>query len=477
MKKTFLIFFCIIAASHFMLSYGAQLSVERYVEMVVAQNKDIRALDKSIEAVQAQMRQARRIYSPVFEAGFSYFQDESHRVPNISRSRGPSYNLSIAQELSTGTIVAVGYNRSHIRNRFSAAALGTQAESRVDMYPFISVEQSIFRNFGGGAAQAGVLRAEAQARAQLYTLLYQRQQMVLSATMAYWNLSYARALVEFRQNSIERNRTILNWNRRRHSLDLINLTDYLQSQAAYQQRHYNLILAREQYVASARQFNNFLNIAGNNVIYRVEALTDAGRRYLTYEQTLSRQGVRADVLSAQAVAQSTMYAAREVRRGIGHELIVLGSYALTGIAANASTARNHVWNADRPSFVVGARYSLPLDFSTRRTVRRGFDLAETAALATVSALVTSEQNDWLALSDNWRFARERLKLLHEIVNVQTRRHRESQSMLTRGRLTTYEALQSEQDLDDATLSLLANILEVITIYETNRALYFTQEQF
>jgi hypothetical protein len=124
---------------------------------------------------------------------------------------------------------------------------------------------------------------------------------------------------------------------------------------------------------------------------------------------------------------------------------------------------------------LGLRYTLPLDFSLRKTIDQGYKSAQAAAERAVENAQLQESNDWLQLVDNWNNAKSRFALGIEIRGIQQQRNAEEQDLLKKGRSTTYLVLQSEQDLDDSYLSMLQTILELISIYEQAEAFYGVNE--
>jgi outer membrane protein TolC len=64
-----------------------------------------------------------------------------------------------------------------------------------------------------------------------------------------------------------------------------------------------------------------------------------------------------------------------------------------------------------------------------------------------------------------------MELAVEVEKIQKQRYEEDRKLLQRGRTTTYMVLQSEEDLDAATLNVLRGILELIQIYEQAKAFY------
>jgi outer membrane protein TolC len=463
--------------------FGAQasaelLTIDDYLQKVKAEHKELKALEYNIEALKSKMFEAKRIYSPYFAANYTYKDDESQRplIQPLDEVSGHMFDASVTQMFNTGTTVSIGFNYSELNNDYPSTRTDVYDYTSTDMYPYIKLEQSLWREIFSGSTKAGVSKIQAQMRSQMYLLIYKRQQLMLNANLAYWGLSYSRTLLDYRNTSLKRNKTILDWNQKRYKLDLVNKVDYLQSQAAYKQREYNLKLAKEQLLKAGRDFNNFLDIVSSEVKYKTSSVVDASKKYLELKDDIEKLGMRADVLSAMADAESAEYAATEAE-GIGAELKAVGSYSLNGVDKTYSGAFDHVFEANRPSYTIGATYSLPLDFIKRSKITKGYKLASSGAKQTVEGLVISESNEWQNLFDNWKFAKDRLKLSMEIHETQKQRNVESKQMLTKGRLTTYEALQSEQDLDDASVAVLSDIFELITIFETNKAFYSGNPEF
>ncbi|MDR0485613.1 MAG: hypothetical protein LBH29_02675, partial [Elusimicrobiota bacterium] len=90
------------------------------------------------------------------------------------------------------------------------------------------------------------------------------------------------------------------------------------------------------------------------------------------------------------------------------------------------------------------------------------------------AAIIQERDDWQKYLDQWEGATLRLALAQELKTLQQQRYEENQRLLRRGRTTTNDVIQGEQDLDDAALNVYSTIIELITIYESAPFFYINR---
>ncbi|MCL2335194.1 MAG: TolC family protein [Endomicrobia bacterium] len=450
------------------------LTIQQYMDLVAKENSKLKSVEANIEAVRGKIAQIEQVYSYFLSAGANYLNDKSGRpyspLNQINGLSNFSYDASVNKQFETGTTVTLGLNGSYGQYNY-LSGLGYHVN---DLAPFVSVRQSLLKDFNGGATKASMSKARADANSALYLLLYQKQQIILSARLAYWNLSYTRTVIDFRQTSLARTQKLLEWNQKRFNLDLAEKTDLLQSQAAVKMGELNCKLAVEDEVRASRVFNGLINIAKEKVQYDVQNFIDAGRSF-NKDVDLSRTGNRADVLSALENVKSAEYDQIYSQKSLSSDLIVSGQAALNGVTPDFDKAADYVVNGDKPSYSIGLRYTLPLNFNLRKNINTGFQSAIEAAMKAEESAQIQETNDWLQLVDNWNNAKSRYALSTEIRDIQQKRDEENQSLLKKGRSTTYLVLQSEQDLDDSTLNMLRNIFELMNIYEQASAFYNTEK--
>jgi outer membrane protein TolC len=468
MRKLFSVVFVLLAASGF--AAAEYLDLNGYVDLVVKNNADLQALEANIESINGKLAAIERKYSYYLSAGTSYtddrsgkpysFQAEPEKIMNLA------YDASINKEFETGTQVSLGLNGTIGKYDFIP---DSSSYKFYDITPFLKLQQSLLKDFNGGATKASLAKARADAQSSLYMLQYQKQSVILKAKLAYWNLSYTRTVIDFRKTSLERSQKIFDWNQRRYRLDLAEKTDMLQSQAAVKLGEMNLKLAYESELKARRNFNLLLNVDGVNVNYETEKFSVSA---LPYEKgkSIEKYGSRFDVLSALEKVKSAQYDQESQAKSDGADLILSGQIGVNKAEGQELYTPKSI-SVGGAAWTVALRYSLPLDFKVRKTINEGYEAAKIAAQKAAQYAAISENTDWLQLVDNWNNAKTRMALSIEIRDVQSQSCEEQRSLLRKGRSTTYMVIQSEQSLDDAELGVLQGIFELINIYEQAEALY------
>jgi outer membrane protein TolC len=448
------------------------LTIDNYLDIVVKNNSDLKAIQASIDAVKGKLAEIERVYRYSFSVGVNYSDDKSGRpysqANRLSEVSNLSYDASLDKEFETGIRLSLGVNGSHETYNFVNDIPLPYTIS--DIAPFVKLQQSLLKDINGGSTKASIAKQKASAKSALYLLEYKKQKLLFDAKIAYWNLSYARTVVYFRKVSLDRKKKLLDWNERRYKMDLAEKSDLLQSQAAVKSGELNLKFAYEDENRANRAFNQFLNIKDDRVKYDVEKFEDKGVLFKV-DRTLTKNGTRADVLAALEDVNTALYDQKASQKSKGADLVLEGKYALNGLEQSSGKAFEHIKNGERPSFYVGLRYTLPLDFKLRKAIDKGYEAAKISAQSAAESSSVRENNDWIQLLDNWNNSKIRLDVAFEVEKIQKQRYEEDRNLLKRGRTTTYMLLQSEEDLDSATLSVLRGICELIQIYEQAKAFY------
>jgi outer membrane protein TolC len=462
--------FCFISV----FAYGEMLTMDGYVYRVVKNNSDLKSIQSSINAVKGKLAEIERVYAYTLSAGLSYSDDKSGRpysqLAKLNEVSNWNYSTYVNKQFVTGTQFSLGIDGSYGTYDYSTGSFGEPHYSVSDISPFVRLQQSLWKDINGGSTKASISKQKASAKSALYLLEYKKQKLLLDAKTAYWNLSYTRTVIDFRKVSFDRKRRLLDWNQRRYKMDLAERSDLLQSQAAVKSGELNLKLAYEEENRANRAFNQFLNIKDDKVRYDVEKFEDKGNSF-KIDRTLTKKVVRADVLAALEDVNTALYEQEASQRNRGADLVLEGKYLLNGVEQSSGKSFDHIKNGDKPSYSLGLKYTLPLDFKLRRAIDKGYEAAKVSAQTAAESAVVKENNDWIQLLDNWDNARIRMELAVEVEKIQKQRYEEDRKLLKRGRTTTYMVLQSEDDLAAATLNVFKSILELIQINEQAKAFY------
>jgi outer membrane protein TolC len=428
-----------------LLTYG------NFLNEVEKNNNELKSLQLKIDAEEGKIAEEERVYSyRLSVGGKGNLQSGKSKVL-------ATYDTSISKMVPTGTQISLG--------------LGTvegKCVSIENAVPFMKIDQSLLRDIGGRCTKANIAKAKTRTKSVVYLLKYDKQKILLNAKLAYWNLSYAKTVVEFRKMSLERAKKILKWNKKRFDMDLTEKADLLQSQSAVKLKELSLKLAYEDESRARMAFNQFLNIEDGKIKYDVERFKDK-KNNSNGHNTLNKKNTRMDVLAALEKVQESYYDKVSSKNRMGQDLIFNAGFAVNGLFYGEHFSFRS--NRDKLSLSIGLRYTLPLDFQLRKIINQGYNAAEIASQRSADFAVLKEKNEWLQLTNDWTNAKMRFDLALEIENVQQQRHEEGKSLLRRGRSTTHLVLQIEQDLDDATLSVLQSIFELIKIREQVETFY------
>jgi hypothetical protein len=471
MNKTVRLVF-IFACCCFGINVNADiLTLDDYLTLILKNNSELKSIQSNINAIKGKLAQIEMVYSYSLSAGVSYADDKSGRpfsvIARPKDIKSFSYDAAINKMFGFGTQASLGLNGSHAISKFVEPSIDIDV---IDIAPFLQLQQSLWKDINGGSTKASIAKAKASAKSALYLLEDQKQNILLNAKIAYWNLSYAKTVVDFRKNSLNRVQKILDWNQKRFNMDLAEKSDLLQSQAAVKLGNLNLKIASEQEIKANRTVNQFLAIADISVKYDVEKFEEKGQSFNSnYE--LKKNCTRLDVLSSLEDVNSAIYDQVENKKTSGADLVLNGQFALNGVDQDFEFVRDDLTKIQRPSYSLGLRYSLPLNFKLRRILSQGYEAAKISAQKKAEYLSIKENNDWQQLLDDWNDAKLKTTIAVEIETIQKQRKQEDEELLKTGRTTTYLVLQTEQALDDSILNVFGSILELIKISETAKALY------
>ncbi|MDR2617109.1 MAG: TolC family protein [Endomicrobium sp.] len=447
------------------------LTLDDYLELVLKNNNELKSIQSNIEAVKGKLAEIEMVYSYSLSAGASYADDKSGRPFSIlgrpDEVKKFAYDATVNKMFGLGTQVSLGLNGSHSDSNFANDAMDCNV---IDIAPFVKLQQSLWKDINGGSTKASIAKAKSIAKSALYLSEYQKQKALLNAKMAYWDLSYAKTVVDFRKNALDRLQRILEWNQKRFNMDLVEKSDFLQSQLAVKLGNLKLKDAYEQENKANRALNQFLSISDGIVKYDVEKFEGKGKSFNSdYEP--KKNCTRLDVLSGLEDVNTAMYDQIANKKSSGADLVLNGQFALNGLDKDFEFVKDNLTKAERPSYSLGLRYSLPLNFKLRKVLDQGYEAAKVSAQEKAKYLSLKGNNDWQQLLDDWNDAKLKNILTVEIEEIQKQKKQEDEMLLKTGRTTTYLVLQTEQDLDDATLGVLRSVLELIKISETAKTFY------
>jgi len=295
---------------------------------------------------------------------------------------------------------------------------------------------------------------------------------LLRTRSTYLALSLARDVANFRKQELKRAEDILKWNEERVNNDLADKGDLLQARGFLGLRKLNLQMAVEDERKTSRAFNELRGKEGSVVEESVTGLDEITEFYSKIEE-LKATGKRADVLSAKASLDSANFAKTETAFSLSPDVSVFGKVTLGGLDLTNDGSFSQVTNASKPIYLLGVNLNLPLDFGSSDIINKGYDLDVESAREALNKSELTANKDWLNLTENWRNVKARLETGLSIKNIQTERLEYARERFVKGRQTMAQLVQTENDLDDATLNYYRFVIEQVASY-FEAELYNTQ---
>ncbi|HBU69860.1 MAG TPA: hypothetical protein DEE98_05695 [Elusimicrobia bacterium] len=447
-----------------------QLALQDYLSQVEQNSAEIKSVNLAIDSAVNKTRELDMAYSPYFSAAASYAVESGAGFGSALPAKEmdvTAWNLGLSKKWQTGSTLTLGYSDTSMMFDllYPTAIIGPEKLSSFTGYevkPSVKIEQSLMKEFLGGQSQSAVNKAKSLNRAGIYGLIFKKQQLLLRARLAYWSLSLSREVVAFRKTSLDRAQELLKWSENRVSLDLADRSDLLQAQAAYKMRQLNYQLALEDEVKACRVFNELRGSAAETVEQALERISDAPKKYEGLD-SIRCNGERADLLAAKEVLKGAQYAQKEAFKRSGPELSVFGTASLKGLDLSYSGALQQISDADKPAYAVGLVFFAPIDFKVVSRVRKAYKSDYESAREALGKTELSVKNDWDELFRTWKNVKSRVSLAKEIKDIQSERVAVERDKSKRGRTTTFLLLNSENDLDDATLNEYRLIFEELNI--------------
>lgn len=324
--------------------------------------------------------------------------------------------------------------------------------------PVIEITQPLLRNWLGRETQAQILQAEAKAKSQGYDELFKRRKTLSEIEIVYWNLALARQTLRIKEATLQRAKTLMDWAKRRANLELTDDSDYLQAQAAYQQRVLEEQSARDEERAAAQLFNAARGIDSTYVKEQLEDFTQANSVRM---QLPDQAPKREDVVKAEYDYKLSEAAADKSYEELMPNLELKAIYRQAGRDEEFSEAYSEGFSSDYPGTTVGLNLTWSLDFGLKKKLKEAYEAEKAGAKQRWERTVFDSQVEWETLKRNLQESIKRFELAQELEKVQKAKLQYEERRHRRGRTTTFQVLQFESDYSLAQLNRLSEQAKIL----------------
>ncbi|MBI2520817.1 MAG: TolC family protein [Bdellovibrio sp.] len=438
-------------------------SFEDYLQDVRGKNSALQGAIKSIQGSLLRSNEAALYHRPSFFFNGQYSDDQRPTAAPAfqgSETIRKTFQSGLTHQFQFGAKASLSYNISETTIIGASPALLPESNF-FDMAPAFELTQSLWKNWLGRETKANEEIIEAQVNLINNSEKYRFKQLLMSAEINYWRLALAQKTVKVQAESLERSSKIKDWNYARFHKGLADESDYLQSTSALTAREIDYQTALMEERSATRAFNTLRE--SEDEIVREELRIPQEEELLALPIP-KRVGNREDVEAS--LAQKKLLQAQAV---LGEErntpvLELYGSYSLNGRADTSAPAMSQSLGQDHPATVVGVRFNTPLDIANFTDNKKGYAHEILAAQYNYERKLIEQEREWEDLVNRFKDYQDRLLLIQKMEQAQKEKLAKEKVRLNRGRSTTFQILQFEQDYANAQLLKLKNQADLITTY-------------
>jgi outer membrane protein TolC len=222
----------------------------------------------------------------------------------------------------------------------------------------------------------------------------------------------------------------------------------------------DLQMAVERERSARFQFNRFRSTESDEVPEQLEEL-EASLTQLKVEIPPAFPA-RLDLKAAEAASKQQQAAYDEASQNIFPDITAYASWRGNGLDPNFSPANEMAFQNNKPTYNLGAQFTLPLDVFTASRVSEGYKKNyESAVLAYQNKQIEVSQ-EWKDLSGHLADVDKRLAMAAQIEEIQKNKANQEKTRLELGRTTQFQLLSFENDYALARLSRLSLVLEKLS---------------
>ena len=446
------------------------LTLESYLSEVRQKNTAIRGSLETSAGAMARSHEADLLTRPAVFGNWRWSSDGSlaNSIIPLEKTISNSFSAGVSQTTSFGLSARLYYslNYTDLVGVSPAFAPILPATTFNDSRPALELTQSLWRNSLGAETLATQDASLAAAQAVSFAESFRTKLVLADSELSYWRLVLARDTIVISQDNLNRSIKLHEWSTRRLRLHLGDQADVLQAEAALQARKLDLQNALDEEKVASRGFNTARNKESNQVPEILESL-DPNK--VSSLKAPEKSQFREDVLAAEQQSHASQASSRMGEEKNKPTLEAFGTLALNGRDTTLGPAVSASFGTDRPTFIIGARFMAPLDWSALKANRAGYAREEQGADLAYQRKLFETNREWKDLEARLEESRGRFSLVQKLEKVQKEKLLLEKERLSHGRTTTYQVLLFEMDYALAQLGRIraeAELLQLIAQMRT-----------
>ena len=439
------------------------LTLDAYIDQVEAQNDQFKSADRSEKANTLRADEYRLMTSPQFFGNYSTTIDKRETAAPAfqgTETDAQTAAFGIQQKTRYGLDAKLSYNWNSTELKGVSPSI-VPVPAFATAGPVLELNQSLWKNGFGSETRANQDAAQAGTLAQRFGSTFSKFQIRMQAESAYWRLAVAREAVLATQESLNRTNRSRQWVADRAKYELADRADLLQQDAASAAREMELQKAKDEERAAARAFNTARNIESLEVTEGLSPISEDLIKSLAVPQ---RQGARADVRAKEQESIASRAKAKAGEEGMKPTVDVFATVGLNGRDPATSPALSESLTTNYPNYTVGVKFNVALEQGIQARAREGYRAEAEANEMIFRRKVYETEREWTDLEQKFAEGKNRLTIASKLEKAQKSKLDNERERLRRGRTTTFQVIQFEEDFANAQLNRIRMEAEVLGIY-------------
>ncbi|MDO9183823.1 MAG: TolC family protein [Bacteriovorax sp.] len=445
------------------VGFSAQLTLDNFLKQVGDKNQSVTASKLIIEGTSQRANEGKLIFRPnVFAQAQTAIDKKPTTNVNAQGDRTDNnfVTAGIMQQFNFGLQAKLGYNLSHTKI-YNASPAFLPVKDFHDGVATLELSQSLWRNFLGNESQSQEAIINSQAQATQHSESFKVKATLAQAESLYWSLSQIRKVVKVQNESLERAQKIRTWNQNRLKSGLAESSDFLQADANYKAREYELKSSMQDLKNLQRSVNALRGINDDVISEELESVDSSSIKKLALPAKAELREDTKAALELQKISKASADLSIEKNKPT---FDVYGTYALNGRNPETDQAVTNSFKTDHDTKVIGIRFVAPLDFGTTNDNINGYKKEQIAAEQNYQRKFFEQEQQWNDLAARFEDAKVKLSLVEKIEEAQKIKASNERDRLNKGRTVTFQVLNFEQDYAQSELARIQNETNILNIY-------------
>ncbi len=456
-----------LSASSF-ASQQTDLTKDEFINQVVQKHLGIAASKRSAEAAALKVGEVEQVFSPRLLGSFTRTVDEKPAA-NV-KTQGDKrtvqgYSLGIQKLTSFGMAAKATFADNHTTLDGTDPIFVPESDYYESSTTF-EVSQSLWKNFAGReikhSQELGKLKLAAESEIENFKTKAIRAQ----AEATYWRLVLARESIAVTKASVQRSEKIRQWSASRADMQLADRSDLLQAEAIVSARNIEYRMAQDEEEGASRALNSLRGMAGSKVGEKLASITPEMIDGIKIPQ---RAVLRGDVAAEEKLAEIQAANAELQMEKYKPSVDLFIQYALNGRNTENGEARSGAFSNDDPTMTIGVKFDAPIGGESLSSMQRGYQMDAVSSREKANRKKFEVDQDWTELNEKVEALKERFKLVRSLEELQRNKMEYERGRQQKGRTTTFQVIQGEQDYANAQLNRIrvqAELLSVLAQMQT-----------